>query len=278
MHINTYLMHAVTHMHAGAEGANAGIVDKLVQRDPVSDVPVVHASSLKGSLRELFEVMIYPEKGEKDERVSAIFGPVGDELGSRTPGYAFFGADLLSLPVRSNMQPFFNATSPETLAQFVRVSTALLHPKADFWANLLKPLILMTPEEGKPVYFAAKALDGIAVDDYHYQPVVGKDVTITNEIRGLLGNDIMLFHHNDFKDICRKLPVVARNKLVNSESKNLWYEEIVPRESRFVFHVGRKEPKDLLEEGLSKDTIGHMLQVGGNASVGYGYCKLTLLN
>lgn len=72
-----------------------------------------------------------------------------------------------------------------------------------------------------------------------------------------------------------QLPVIARNKLDNGESKNLWYEEVVPAESRFVFFVSYdnedifKEFNKIIEEGV--------IQIGANGSIGYGFCKITNL-
>ena len=56
-------------------------------------------------------------------------------------------------------------------------------------------------------------------------------------------------------------------------SANLWYEEIVPRESRFYFNIERpnKEEDELFK---ALPFHGNKIQVGGNATVGYGLCKL----
>jgi CRISPR-associated protein Cmr4 len=66
------------------------------------------------------------------------------------------------------------------------------------------------------------------------------------------------------------LPTIARNQLDNGKSNNLWYEEFVPRESIFYFIVLIPDNE---ENELPID--GEVIQFGGNASVGYGYCKLT---
>ena len=86
-----------------------------------------------------------------------------------------------------------------------------------------------------------------------------------------------------FKNASEELPVVARNQLDNGESQNLWYEELVPHESVFGFMV--QIPIDLSDgENLNFncDFTEHLnnkvIQIGANATVGYGYCLLTLLN
>ena len=72
-----------------------------------------------------------------------------------------------------------------------------------------------------------------------------------------------------FKELCENLPVVARNYLDNGESKNLWYEEFVPRET--VFGLLVQGPEALMSV-FSGQIDGKVIQLGGNATVGYGYC------
>ncbi|KGN96606.1 CRISPR-associated protein Cmr4 [Porphyromonas sp. COT-108 OH2963] len=70
-----------------------------------------------------------------------------------------------------------------------------------------------------------------------------------------------------------QLPVIARNKLDNGKSENLWYEEVVPAESRFVFFVSYDNEKifasfnEIIQKGV--------IQIGANGSIGYGFCKIT---
>jgi CRISPR-associated protein Cmr4 len=87
----------------------------------------------------------------------------------------------------------------------------------------------------------------------------------------LLGNNIALFHEDDFKELANNLPVIARNHLENGQSTNLWYEEIVPRESRFYFILGFGESNH--HEFETKIRKG-IVQIGGNASIGYGFTKI----
>lgn len=79
----------------------------------------------------------------------------------------------------------------------------------------------------------------------------------------------------DDNSICaelEQLPVIARNQLDNGESKNLWYEEVIPSETRFVFFVSYDDEEifkgfdTILQEGI--------VQIGANGSIGYGFCKI----
>lgn len=104
-----------------------------------------------------------------------------------------------------------------------------------------------------------------------------EDISILEDF---FGKDIALATPKTFKEFCGKtcLPVIARNQLENGESKNLWYEEVVPRESKFYFFIVEEKAndlksdnyRDLFEECLEADII----QIGANATIGYGYTKI----
>lgn len=78
----------------------------------------------------------------------------------------------------------------------------------------------------------------------------------------------------DFIDLCSddNLPIIARNVLENGESKNLWYEQVLPAET--VLYT--------LIDGRNDNTLGtainnKIVQIGAGATIGYGYCKFTNL-
>lgn len=81
---------------------------------------------------------------------------------------------------------------------------------------------------------------------------------------------------DDFKELCSNdnLPIIARNVLENGESKNLWYEQVVPAETVFYTIIDNKEDSTLTNILSDDKTI---VQIGANATIGYGYCKFTTL-
>lgn len=68
------------------------------------------------------------------------------------------------------------------------------------------------------------------------------------------------------------LPIISRNCLENGESVNLWYEQVLPSLSVLATIIVTKEENqmDLLN--------GQIIQIGANATIGYGYCKFIKLN
>ena len=55
MVINMYKLQNITNMHVGSGGVNYDIIDNQVQKDEITNLPIIHASSLKGALREHFK-------------------------------------------------------------------------------------------------------------------------------------------------------------------------------------------------------------------------------
>ena len=68
----------------------------------------------------------------------------------------------------------------------------------------------------------------------------------------------------------------CRKMLDNGESKQLWYEEIVPHESVFYTIVIGNDEKTLNIFINALNDINNIVQFGGNASVGYGLCRVTV--
>lgn len=79
--------------------------------------------------------------------------------------------------------------------------------------------------------------------------------------------------YNTFEQLCNNdnLPIIARNCLENGESVNLWYEQVLPSQSVLatVIQTNGKEDLDCLN--------GKIVQIGANATIGYGYCKFIKL-
>lgn len=59
--------------------------------------------------------------------------------------------------------------------------------------------------------------------------------------------------------------------LENGELRNLWYEQVIPAET--VFYAIIREEGDELKNALN----GQIVQIGANATIGYGYCEFKIL-
>jgi len=264
-----YIIKTKTNLHVGSGDTNFGIVDNEVQRDTITNLPVINASSLKGALRDHFDELIKADDTSK--HFTKLFG---DE---ETQGLIkFIDARLLFLPLRSNKKPFYHVTSKETLESF---------------KDMLQSFGIVLDFEGisGDESIVVDKQDAV-IEDVHCK---AKELNL-QKLKNLFGiKNLAIFSEEDFNEAISNLPVIARNKLNDGKSENLWYEEVVPRESIFVSVLSYydnfndsgadkrgKTDKTVLtrqykkfEEKLLSDDI----QIGANASIGYGICNFTLL-
>jgi len=264
MKLDAYLIKCVTNMHAGSGNANYGVIDNLVQRDIVTKLPTVHASSLKGALREFFK----NEWGEGDLKLEYVFGP-DPKRGAIKGGigyYNFFDADLLCIPIRSNKKPFFRATAKMAIDTILGKSQNLSVAIND--KTLCDKLQAIDFKEPQVNIF--ENINNVVLEDWKAVYSDSLKDNLPSE-QSIIGQDVALFDNDTFKKFVKKLPVIARNQLDNGKSKNLWYEEVVPRESRFVSFVGKN---DKYQQEFDEAFNNKIVQIGGNASVGYGYCSI----
>lgn len=78
----------------------------------------------------------------------------------------------------------------------------------------------------------------------------------------------------NFNSLCSddNLPIIARNCLENGESTNLWYEQVLPSQSVLATIIQTNNAEDL------NILNGAIVQIGANATIGYGYCKFIKLS
>jgi CRISPR-associated protein Cmr4 len=260
-----YTITTLSNLHVGSGDINFDIIDNQVQRDAITKLPTIHSSSLKGAFREA--------AGEGSNYTSYIFGPDNSSNDSHQTGaFHFFEASLLTRPVRSNVKAYFNATSPAVLKSFLGLIEDFDITFSEDVKLEIAKLSELKPAKGQPLIF--EALNSVILED-----IEAKSHTFdTSGLESFLGKDIALFDEADFKALT--LPVLARNYLVNGESKNLWYEEVVPKQSKFYFVIAKPENLDdadkngKIEKFEKRFDNTTKMQFGANKSIGYGFSKV----
>lgn len=233
------VLKCLTNLHAGSGEENYNIIDNEVERDPVTNYPTINASGVKGALRAFLE---------GNGNVEQWFG--SDSGGNRQAGFLkILNASMLALPMRTTAggdQPYQLVYTDEMREQYEELTSAFGVPKQ-----------LGEEKDSEAVWVEGCRLKKMS----EFQ--VGKN-----------GGHYSLYRmdENDFKTC--SLPVIARNKLDNGISKHLWYEEVVPHKSIFYIPViANDKDKELLMK-FKNAVDGKVIQFGGNASIGYGLCKV----
>lgn len=266
-----YFIQVITNLHVGSGDANYGIVDKLVQRDPVTNHPTIHPSSLKGALREHFESKWGKSDYDSKKRVDAVFGrEAKDGNESETGAYKFLGADLVALPVRCNFEQYVMGLNSE-MTNAVNIKSKLLTGKDIDIFKTVDVKNKLFHKVNKPAYKVYA--EDIEIEDVnkvdHLDPL-----KVSTELNAF-GSKFVTFTNEAFASISKNLPVIARNTIENGKSGNLWYEEVVPHQTVFItFIYTTNDHCTEFETRLKEDII----QIGGNASIGYGLCKFHKIN
>jgi len=119
-------LYCETPVHAGT-GTSLSIVDLPIQRERITGLPIVQASSLKGVLRaETLLLLKQRQDPQAEEKVKVLFGPepksgqASEHAGCVSP----HDARLLLFPIRSLVGVFAWATCPLVLERFKRELTA----------------------------------------------------------------------------------------------------------------------------------------------------------
>jgi len=263
-----YTIKTLTNLHVGSGEINFDIIDNQVQRDFLGR-PHINSSSLKGALREHFS----KNNTTNGRSTSYIFGPDNNENIAQSGAYKFFEASLLTRPVRSNKRPYFNAITIETIEELLEMFEDFSIDISQSVTDALKAMIANKPAEGEAYIY--EALKDVKIE--HIHTVSSQDPI--DGLEDLLGTNLVLLHNDDMQQIA--LPVLARNHLHNGESKNLWYEEVVPKRSTFYFVIGVPNNEDTKEaDELDKfnnafeTSLAQNVQIGANATIGYGYSKI----
>lgn len=260
-----------TNLHVGNGAVNYDIVDKTVQRDSISNLPIINSSSLKGALRDYAEPFAKGDHNLQQDSFKKLFGDDTQGL------VRFLDSYLLFLPLRSNTKPFYHATSKDNLLAAVNFYQELGYNIEEKVLNEIRKL------NDNVVLNSQISI----IEDVECIPQSDIDVDLLlSFIPNLLRpKNIAILSCENFNDVVKHLPVMARNSLDDGgKSKNLWYEEFVPRESIFYTamldydnfgsssQVNYKGAYNAFFSLLEENYI----QVGANASIGFGMCKFVV--
>ncbi|MCR5782222.1 MAG: type III-B CRISPR module RAMP protein Cmr4 [Clostridia bacterium] len=251
-----YKIECLTNLHVGSGDVNFSIIDNEVEKDPVTGYPVINASGVKGAVRDYCESRCGVD-------VSKVFGSVGDAQRMNSGEFKFFEASFLYRPMRTTGSvPYVPVTTIKAVNDYLSKAEAF---GCGFGVKPKDPSIA-------PGYAFATTDDRVSSvegdkTDNRLEP--------DDAIKNVLGVDNYAIARS-FDNY--GLPVIARNALDDETgtSKNLWYEEYVPHGSAFYLIVLTPD-KYNREDILNVIPDGAVIQFGANASIGCGYCRLTLL-
>lgn len=288
---------AQTSIHAGT-GSNTGVIDLPIQREAHNHYPCVFGSSMKGALRIRAE-QVYPAastntgKMELHPTIAAVFGADMQAETLHAGALMVGDARLVLLPVRSLTSQFKWVTSPYALQ---RLADDLQRFNTGIGFQL--PSIKLGDELALT---AEKQADALFLEEYRFK-------TQAQDLSGVIKVLAQLMHKTGVEEQLKQQLVVVSDDMfshlaqhttpvnahiaIESATKTvkggaLWYEETLPPET--LLYVGlaayqaRKQDSDLntpekvLTTVINLFTDKPWLQIGGNETVGMGWCAVSIL-
>lgn len=257
---------AETSLHPGTE-SSSGVVDLPVAREATTSYPVLMSSGLKGAMRDVFE------NKHSEQTTERVFGaPNG------AGGISVTDGRLLLLPVRSLTGNYRWVTCPYILERLQR-DLQLAGFEQDFSIPQLKEAHAVAATEGR--LYLEELLFTVSKEEETINTLANaiKSLVLHKSTQDRLLNQLTVISDVDFKHFASYgLPVNARNQLNKEKktSRNLWYEETIPADSLFYTillprHGKEEDLQDLLEVFGDRP----YLQVGGNETIGQGWCAIS---
>lgn len=252
---------AETPIHPGS-GRTMGVIDLPVAREATTDHPVLVGSSLKGALRDKARCC-------QAAGVDQLFGKQ-DHAGELLVS----DGRLLLLPVRSLTGAYRWVTCPYLIERFARDLTRAGAPPA-----------FAVPTVEKQTVICGGRDTVLFLEERQFQVVAKPAESLVREIVGLIHHEqtqarlpgqLAILADDDFAWFARYgLPIQARNLLEEhtKKSKNLWYEETLPPDTLLYALIAARSEAALADlRAMIRDNA--YLQIGGNETVGQGWCVL----
>jgi CRISPR-associated protein Cmr4 len=265
------LLHALTPLHVGTGQAVAN-VDLPIAREKATGFPLVPASALKGVLRDYFR------NQQGDEAAKQVFGDT-DQAGA----WVFTDLRILCLPVRSFFGVFAYATCPLILERLRRHAAAFGITGFENLSVAVDGIQIALTSDS-----ALQRDDKVYLEDLDLEVTQGQQVdavarVIADKLQlegdersyfmarfAVVSNDVFTFLSETATEVVARVRLEDATKTV--ASGGLWYEEAVPAEAVFYGFVGATSA----EPSLASLQIDQPLQIGGDATIGRGLCKVVI--
>ncbi|HGX92208.1 MAG TPA: type III-B CRISPR module RAMP protein Cmr4 [Candidatus Tenderia sp.] len=283
MQAKLMFLHALSPLHAGT-GQGVGAIDLPIAREKGTDIPIVPGSSLKGVLRDACKAL------HGNGTCTRIFGPDTNSAHEHAGAVVLTDLRLVALPVRSLAGVFAWVSSPFLLKRLARdaqlagqanVPTGLTISNTD--AALVSDDSALRLNDDvilEDVKLAAQA-DADAWAGWLAKRLFPDDGTWQTEFNAhfcIVHDDVMAYLLQVGTDVTARIRLKDDEKTVDRGA--LWYEEALPAESILAGLVaaqpnGKAEPDEVFQ--IIGELAGHPHQVGGNATVGRGLCRLSIV-
>lgn len=276
---------AETSIHAGA-GQSGGVIDLPIQREAHTAWPVVYGSAVKGALRALAEERQLPW-------IKAVFGPETSNASEHAGALLVGDARLLLLPVRSLTGHFKWVTCPALLRRFAADAARMGLIAFDLptqFEGLDRQTVLLPEPGGDALYLEEFRL---RIEQADLEAIIRVLARLMDrpDAETALRKQLALVDNDRFSHLAQFATPVNAHVCIDNQTKTvkpnaLWYEESLPPDTLLyvALHALAARQKDLEKPAaevlshVTEDLFGQRpyLQLGGNETVGMGWCKVSV--
>ena len=287
-----------TSIHAGT-GQNTGVIDLPIQREGHNGWPCVFGSAVKGALRTRAE----EEYDADNDSVIYVFGSDTNNASDHAGAMTISDARLLLLPVRSLTSQFKWVTCPAAINRFIQDASR-------FGIQVSITDDFNVTDEDTAWVTADQKEARIFLEEYRFNT---KPVNLNSLINALLllmkgvnketlEQQLVIVNNDNFSHLSQHVTPVNAHIAIDSETKivkpgALWYEETLPPETLLYTGLSavasrKKRSKKEYDSGAeasmnAQQIMGAVtalfddhswLQLGGNETVGMGWCAVSILD
>jgi CRISPR-associated protein Cmr4 len=269
-------LHAETSIHAGA-GSALDVIDLPIQREAHTNWPCVFGSAVKGALRAA---------AGKGNQTDLVFGLENANSDAYAGALLVGDARLLLLPVRSLTSHFKWITCPAVLQRYQRDAE-----------RMGKSVKFTVPKIAGDMQAIAATVGDVFLEEYRFevkQADLTEIIAALAQVSGVEGfadsleKQLLILSDDDFSYLAKHAVPVTPHIALNSETKAvktgaLWYEETLPPETLLYVCLAANDPRkkdSVLSADAVLKTVQDMftakpyLQLGGNETVGMGWCRV----
>jgi len=290
---------AQTSIHAGA-GASISAIDLPIQREGHNGWPCVFGSAIKGALRAKAEATASFD----DKMLSPVFGPDTKNAADHAGAISVGDARLVLLPMRSLTSTFKWVTCVEALQRLQRDAEllSLSGPVSQFKVparpkDTDESCNALVPKEG--------SITDLSLEEFRFTAKQEDLADVITALASLMRRDdaeaelrkrLVIVSDDMFSFLVQHATPVTAHIAINNDTKTvrdgaLWYEETLPPETLLYVPLmaaasrnkdGKVFSAAEIRQSVIKDLLGDKkncwLQVGGNETVGMGWCGVEHIN
>ncbi|HBO34776.1 MAG TPA: type III-B CRISPR module RAMP protein Cmr4 [Anaerolineaceae bacterium] len=272
-------------------GQGVGVIDQPVSREKATGLPYLPGSTIKGVLRDCWEL-------ENNPDLEKVFGQTTEASEPYAGSVSLMDGRLLLLPVRSLAGVFAWVTSPFILNRLVRdckmgkipgtlpaAVTGLANDRVLLTQTPVSSVLKIAPNNNRVVLedlsidiaptnpltdiWAAWLAAAIQPNDPEWQSDFKKRFCIVSD-------DVLSYFSETGTEVTPRIRIDDDTKTASGQA--LWYEESLPAETILISLVVAQKvmaTPTVVFDGLEK-IVETPVQFGGGATVGKGLCKLSL--